>query len=119
VSSRAKAKGTRWESDIVRYLNVLWGETTLEAQRLVQTGVADQGDIKVGRFILQARDRAQIDLSGSVDDARIQLANYRKVHPGTDAQYSAAVIKRRRRDTAGGYVVMTLGEFVGLLGELR
>ena len=104
MSSRAKAKGTRWESDIVRYLGT-------DAERLVQTGSSDQGDIKVGRFIVQARDRAQIDLSGSVDDARNQLAHYQRVHPTSDAAFSVAVIKRRRRGIDESYVVMTLEQF--------
>jgi len=121
VSSRAKAKGTRWESDIVRYLNealrpagVLDGEAPDHAQRLVQTGVSDQGDIRVGRFILQAKDQAAYDLSGAVDDARNQLAHYQLWHPTSDAAFSAAVIKRRRRGTAEGYVVMTLEQFARL-----
>jgi hypothetical protein len=118
MSSRAKAKGTRWESDIVRFINATWGETTLEAQRLVQTGSSDQGDIKVGPFILQAKDQAQYNLSGAVDDVTLQVVTYQRVHPGTDAKHGAAVIKRRRRGTAEGYVVMTLAEFTRLLGEL-
>jgi 2-phospho-L-lactate transferase/gluconeogenesis factor (CofD/UPF0052 family) len=104
VSSKARAKGTRFESDIVRYLGT-------GAERLVQTGSSDQGDIKYGRFILQAKDQAQYNLSGAVDDARNQLAHYQRVHPTSDAAFSVAVIKRRRRGIAEGYVVMTLEQF--------
>ena len=119
MSSRAKAKGTRWESDIVTFLNAVMGQHfTLRAERLVQTGSSDQGDIRVGDFILQARDRAQIDLSGSVDDGHTQLINYQRVHPGTDTKYSVAVIKRRRRGTNQGYVVMTLDQFADIVEEL-
>jgi hypothetical protein len=113
-----KALGTRWESDVVRFINESWGETTLAACRLVQTGSSDQGDIKCGSFILQARDRAQLDLSGSVDDAHSQLATYQRLHPSGEAEYGAAVIKRRRRGIAEGYVVLTLADFAKLLGEL-
>ena len=115
MSSRAKAIGTRWESAIVTYLNEHGDH---HAERLVQTGSSDQGDIRVGDFILQARDRAQIDLSGSVDDGHTQLLNYQRGHTGTDAKYSVAVIKRRRRGTAEGYVVMTLDQFADIVEEL-
>ena len=117
MSSRAKAKGTRWESDIVNFLNTIG--TFAEARRLVQTGSSDQGDIRVDNFILQARDRAQIDLSGSVDDAHQQLVHFQKLHPGEGVDHCAAVIKRRRRGIAEGYVVMTLVDFASILEELH
>ena len=116
VSRAAKAKGTRWESDVVRFLNS--AAVAEEAERLVQTGVKDQGDVRVGPFILQCKDRAQIDLSGSVDDGHTQLLSYQRGHPGTHARYSAAVIKHRRRGVGEGYVVLTLADFTRLLGEL-
>jgi hypothetical protein len=109
VSSKARAKGTRWESDITRFLN------HHDAERLVQTGASDQGDIRVLDWILQARDRAAIDLSGSVDDAHAQLLTYQRLHPGEGVKFSAAVIKRRRRGVADGYVVLTLADFERLL----
>lgn len=116
MSSKARAKGTRWESDIVRFLNE--HIVQLHAERLVQTGSSDQGDIVVGPFVLQAKDQAAYNLSGSVDDGHNQLLHYQRVHPGEDAKYSAAVIKRRRRGTAEGYVVLTLADFARLLEEL-
>jgi hypothetical protein len=89
-----------------------------KAQRLVQTGSSDQGDIRVGSFILQARDRAQIDLSGSLDDAHAQLLTFKRLHPAELVDYCAAVIKRRRRGIGEGYVVLTLADFARLLGDL-
>jgi len=112
VSSKAKARGTRFESDIVRYLD---GHDVV---RLVQTGSSDQGDIRVNDFILQAKDRAQMDLSGSIDDAHTQLAHYQKLHPGEGVDYCAAVLKRRRRGIAETYVVITLADFSRLLTKL-
>ena len=65
-----------------------------------------------------AAEVAGIDLSGAVDDARNQLAHYQRVHPTSDAAFSVAVIKRRRRGTAEGYVVMTLEQFARLQTHL-
>ena len=114
MSSKSRAKGTRWESDIVKYLDAMGANV----QRLVQTGSSDQGDIRADNFILQARDRAQIDLSGSIDDAHQQLAHFQKLHPGEGVDNCAAVIKRRRRGISEGYVVMTLIDFARVLNIL-
>lgn len=107
MANPSKRKGTRWESDIVRFLH---GEGFPEARRVVQTGRADTGDIHVRDFVVQAKAYRSI-----VDGIRdgITGAAEQRVNAGLD--YGVAIVKRPGKGVGDGYVVLTLAEFARLL----
>jgi len=105
--NRAKAKGTAWETAIVRFLQ----GCGLGARRKVQTGRVDTGDIHVGRFTLEAKDVAKIELASFVDQAEREAEA-----AGTD--FGAAVVKRRRHGVEKAYVVMSLEQLARIMEEL-
>lgn len=116
MSSASKAKGTRFESAIVNYINGV-GDIPIGARRIVQTGAQDSGDIIAGRWIIQAKDRAQLDMSGSLDAAHKQRVHYAHGHPHEQADYAVAILKRRAHGIGDSYVVIDLATFTRLLQE--
>jgi hypothetical protein len=111
VTNANKAKGTRWELAIRRFLR----EHGIDAFKPYEEGHEDAGDIHgVDPFVLQAKDwRAVTDaLREGLDGAERQA-----IVAGRD--YGAAVVKRARRPVGSAYVVMTLDTFVALLRRLR
>jgi hypothetical protein len=112
VTNRNKAKGTKWESDIVRYLKA---NGIPSAHRVAQTGRDDSGDIHgVSPFILQAKDLASV-----TDGARIGVAGANSQAAIARESYGAAVVKRRNHSAANAYVVMDLETFTRMLAALR
>jgi hypothetical protein len=112
MANAAKAKGTRWETAVVRYLRDHWG---VPARRAVQEGRLDVGDIHgVEPFILQAKDYTDTvtGLRVGTDGAVVQARN-----AGED--YGAAVVKRARASVSRAYVAMTAATFARLLLRLR
>lgn len=107
-----KRKGTKWESDVVRYLK----EHGLpDAHRVAQTGRDDSGDIHgVAPFILQAKDWANLAdaLRNGVEGAHRQAAV-------AGVPFGAAVIKRRGKGAQGAYVAMDMPTFVHVVRALR
>lgn len=98
MPNRNKDRGTRWETEVVRYLRG-WG---FPARRVAQTGAYDEGDIHgVPDVVIQAKDVARHDLAGWCDDVAAQ-ASQAHIPDG------AVVIKRRGRSAARAYVVEDL-----------
>lgn len=99
--SRAKQKGTAWETAIVRYLQAC----NLPARRKVLTGSLDEGDIDTGRWSIEAKNCQAISLAAWVDEADAEAAN--------SGRPVAVVAKRRGKGDPGeAYVVMPLRVFV-------
>jgi len=109
MSNPQKAKGTRWETAVTRFLR----DAGLYAYKPRQEGFRDVGDIHVPPFTLQAKDWK--DLAGALregtDGARAQ-----RIHAGLP--FGAAVIKRARRPVEDAYVVVRLGDFPDLVRAL-
>jgi hypothetical protein len=104
--SRSKAKGTAWESAIVKYLTPLvpWVE------RRTLTGNKDRGDISgIAGLVIEAKNTKTALLAQYIDEATVQAAN------GGDS-LGVVWMKRIGKTSPGdGYVVMTGRSFVGLL----
>jgi hypothetical protein len=115
--SRATAKqaGTRFESDVVRYLRERLGDDRIE--RRAKSGAKDRGDIAgvrtaLGeRVVIECKDVARLNLSGWVNEADIERGN-------DDAAVGMVAHKRRGYGPAqmgGTYVTMTLDDVAALL----
>jgi len=110
MSNPNKAKGTRFESDVVDFLRK---EGLTDARRVVQTGRLDSGDIHVGGWALQAKAWKSLTdaLREGVDGAMRQ-------HAVAGLPWGAAVIKRPRKNVKEAYVVLPLKHFARLLKGL-
>lgn len=109
--SAAKAKGTKWETDLVAHLN----SHALGARRVAQEGYLDTGDLHgLDPFIGQAKNWKSWEsaIREGLDGAEVQ-----KVRAGQP--FGVAFVKRARRGTGDGYAVMTVDTFARLLARLR
>ena len=108
MSNPSKEKGTRFESDIVKWLRA----SGWDVWRMAQTGHEDQGDIGgLADFAIEARNRKKLELAKNVDDA-----NDRARCKG--AKFGVTIMKRQNRPTEDAYVAMDLATFVRLLQAL-
>ncbi|MFJ3248363.1 hypothetical protein [Streptomyces sp. NPDC086782] len=108
--SEAKRKGTAWESAIVTYLHEHHNPAT---RRNVQMGAKDIGDID-GYFLhaLEAKAEKTITLADY-----IRQANREAIHAGQP--FGCAVVKRRMKGVADGYVVRDVRTDVRLMNRMR
>tara|TARA_E500000081_G_scaffold99381_1_gene100494 strand:- start:930 stop:1319 length:390 start_codon:yes stop_codon:yes gene_type:complete len=110
--SKAKQKGTAWETECVRYLQ---SYTEHEFMRLPLVGTKDVGDIKchdLPEFVFECKNRkdALSSLSQIMKETEQERIN-------ADAKFGAALVKRRSFGTGGAYVVMELHNFAQLIKE--
>ena len=114
--SRNSAKGTRWETAVVTFLNSFWaGQEKLKAYRPAQSGQRDHGDVHgISPFVGQAKDWKSWEaaIREGLDGAETQ-----RVAAGED--YGVAFVKRARRTPAQGYAVMTIATWARVLLRLR
>lgn len=103
----SKAKGTKWESEIVRYLiQSGWPH----AERRALNGAKDKGDIAgIPGLVVEAKNENRVSLSTWVDEAEVEGENF-----GT-AVAAVWAHRKGRGSAADGYVVMTGEQFVALL----
>ncbi len=107
--SRARAKGTAWESAIVEYLRA---QGWTHAERRAMQGSRDRGDIAgLPGVVIEAKNCRAIDMAGWLDETTVEQAN-------AGANVGAVWVKRRGRTNPGaGYVVMAGATFTALLRE--
>lgn len=111
----ARAAGTSFETWLVEYWRKAFGTRTIE--RRAKTGRNDEGDIAglnchAGPIVVEAKNRARFDLSGWLDEARVEAGN-------ADAAFGVVVAKRRgygRGSMGDQYVIVRLEDFTVLLG---
>lgn len=104
--STSRAKGTAFETAVVRYLNE---HGFPYAERRALAGTNDKGDITgVPGVMFECKSVKTITLSEFMGEVDAQKANAR-------AQIGVAVIKRRQKPVSRSYVVMDLEQFVELL----
>ncbi|MFF1625609.1 hypothetical protein [Streptomyces sp. NPDC058272] len=110
MANPSKAKGTAWESLVVGYLRERHNPG---AHRNVQMGVKDIGDID-GYYLhaLEAKAEKSITLSDYIAQANREAVNAGK-------PFGCAVVKRRMKGVADGYVVRDVRTDVRLLNRLR
>ena len=111
VSNPSKRKGTEWETAGVRYLREMVPASD-DIRRVAQTGRMDIGDVHAAPFCLEFKNVREITLASFVEQAEREAR-----HAGLD--YGVAVVKRRGKGTAAGYVVMSLETFAAVLAEIR
>lgn len=81
--SKAKAQGTRYETDIVNRLNAY--DPSLGARRLAEGGIGDVGDIEVwpagakSPLVIEAKHRQALNLHQTVHKARSKAGLSRSV----------------------------------------
>lgn len=95
MGNPSKQKGTRFETEVARYLGV---------ERRTLKGSQDQGDLIFPGWTLELKATREIDLAGAVDEAAREAKN-----AGT-ALY-AAIVKRRGKGPQSAYVVLPLALF--------
>ncbi|MFE7624286.1 hypothetical protein [Streptomyces sp. NPDC057509] len=110
MANPAKAKGTAWESALVAYLREYHNP---DARRNAQMGRLDIGDVS-GYYLhaVEAKAEKSITLSDY-----IAQANREAVHAGQP--FGCAVVKRRMKGTADGYVVRDVATDVRLMTRFR
>lgn len=109
MANPRKAKGTRWESDIVKYLRA---NGFPEARRVVQAGFADDGDIHVLDFVIQAKAYRNITeaFNEGVKGYKVQRVN-------AGLPFGVAIVKRPNKNVREGYAVMDLEDFTAFLRD--
>lgn len=107
--SAAKAKGTRWESDIVRALREMG---FVQAERRSGNGVHDRGDIAgVPGLVVEAKNHNRTELAEWVKEAATERDN-------DGARYGVVWHHRRGKPRAeDGFVTMSGATFLLLLAD--
>ena len=107
MANPSKARGTAWETAVVRYLHE---HGFPKARRKVLTGKLDEGDIDLGscEITIEAKNCKSITPSEFVDEAVREARN-------AGGAYGVAVVKRRNRGTGEGYVMLRLEDFCDLV----
>ncbi|MEV7855151.1 hypothetical protein [Streptomyces sp. NPDC088183] len=110
MASPSKAKGTAWESAWTAYVRE---HHNPDAHRNVQMGSKDIGDV-AGYYLHAAELKAEktITLSDYIAQANREAAN-------AGQPYGCAVVKRRMKGVADGYVVRDVATDVRLLNRVR
>lgn len=110
MTNANKRKGDEWERatvELMQEAGLLYVERAYGAGR-----PDDRGDLDgLPRWVIDCKDHAAHDFAGWLDSIHAK-----KRH---EDDYGAAIVKRRRRPTGEGYVVMRLDDFARLLCELN
>lgn len=115
MSSPSKAKGTRWESQVVSYLRKWWPDI----DRRPLSGRYDRGDITYGPrgWTIEAKNEQRITLARYMWQGRFEADN-------NNHRYFVVIIKNRRgRNSTGAvqdaYALMPLGQWAELIKRLE
>jgi len=96
VSSYNKAKGSKFETDVMKYLRKL-GHF---AERLAKAGANDEGDIVTiiagQTYILECKNRKSINLPQFWAEAQTEAANYAKARGLLFSPLAFVIVKRRK-----------------------
>ena len=112
MSSYNKQKGSKFETDVMKYLRKL-GHF---AERLAKAGASDEGDIITiiagQTYILECKNRKSINLPQFWQEAKTEAANYAKARGQVVAPPAFVVVKRRNASIADAWVIQPLSEWV-------
>ena len=113
MSSYNKAKGSKFETDVMKYLRKL-GHF---AERLAKAGSADEGDIVTiiagQTYILECKNRKSINLPAFWDEAEVEARNYAKARGQVVAPPAFVIVKRRNASIEKAWVIQPLEQWVG------
>ena len=110
--SKAKQKGTAWETECVRYLQ---GYTKHEFMRLPLVGTKDVGDIRcidLPEFVFECKNRKD-----ALSSMSMIMRETEKERENAEADFGVALVKRRNFGPSGAYVVMEMHQFAQLIKE--
>ena len=108
TSSANKRSGTRFESEVVAYINA---RKPYQVERRAQHGALDRGDIiGVPDFAIECKNVKDWSkkLGAFVREAEAEAENAR-------VPFGAVIVKRRNDSVGRAYVVMALEQFVQIL----
>ena len=112
MSSYNKAKGSKFETDVMKYLRKL-GHF---AERLAKAGANDEGDIVTiiagQTYILECKNRKSLDLPQFWAEAQAEAANYAKARGLVVEPPAFVIVKRRMGSIEDAWVIQNLEEWV-------
>jgi hypothetical protein len=103
--SRSRAKGTRWESELLTRLRNLWGQ---QVERAPLKGTNDRGDFVGTPFLVEAKSTTKPLFQAWARVCESKAYNWAIVWHGD----------RRERTGVGPYVVMPLHLFEDLVARV-
>ena len=112
MSSYNKVKGSKFETDVMKYLRKL-GHF---AERLAKAGSSDEGDIVciiAGQtYILECKNRKKIDLPAFWDEAQVEARNYAKARGISVTPLAFVIVKRKNKSIEDAWVVQPLEQWI-------
>jgi Holliday junction resolvase len=112
LSSYNKIKGSKFETDVMKYLRKL-GHF---AERLAKAGANDEGDIVTiiagQTYILECKNRKSINLPQFWAEAQTEAANYAKARGQVVAPPAFVIVKRRNASIEDAWVIQTLEKWM-------
>lgn len=111
MSNPNKQRGTQYETDSLRYFRSMG----IEAERIVLAGSKDEGDLvlKIGGepYVLELKNRRQMDLAGWVDESMGEAINYANAR-SIEIPYFGVMHKRRMQPIARSFVTIPTHEWL-------
>lgn len=112
MSSYNKAKGSKFETDVMKYLRKL-GHF---AERLAKAGANDEGDIVTiiagQTYILECKNRKSINLPQFWAEAQTEAANYAKARGLLFSPLAFVIVKRRNAGIEKAWVIQDLDQWI-------
>ena len=121
INARNRRAGARWETDLVTGFRSLG----LDTERLRLSGKQDEGDLVVrggpGRvYVFEAKNTQTWTYSKLLDyakQARVEASNYAARRNLTPLPHHAAVMKVHGKGWQDGMVLLSMREYLRLMGE--
>ena len=112
MSSYNKAKGSKFETDVMKYLRKL-GHF---AERLAKAGANDEGDIVTiiagQTYILECKNRKTMNLPAFWDEAQVEAKNYAKARGMVATPPAFVIVKRRQHGVEKAWVIQDLDQWL-------
>ncbi len=112
MSSYNKAKGSKFETDVMKFLRGL-GHF---AERLAKAGANDEGDIVTiiagQTYILECKNRKSIDLPKFWEEAQTEAKNYAKARGLPRFPLAFVIVKRRQYGVEKAWVIQDLDQWL-------
>jgi hypothetical protein len=112
MSSYNKQKGTKFETDVMKYIRSL-GHF---AERLAKAGANDEGDVVTiiagQTYILECKNQKAMNLPQFWAEAQTEAANYAKARGLSVNPPAFVIVKRRKASIEDAWVIQNLKEWL-------
>ena len=112
MSSYNKQRGSKVETDVMKYLRKL-GHF---AERLAKAGANDEGDIVTiiagQTYILECKNRKKFDLPVFWEEAQTEAKNYAKARGLPYLPPAFVIVKRRNKGIEDAWVIQNLDQWL-------